>query len=204
MRCSTPSDPIENMYLPQHFEVTSSKEIEAFIKSNPFGQLISTVESRLFSSHLPFALKQQTLFCHLAKGNPQWRDIEKQEVLVSFQGAHDYISPSWYQSPGVPTWNYQAIHIYGKAKIISDNEALRGIVNELTEDHEARFSKPWTPQYREKLLEAIIGIEIEIREIQGKYKLSQNRPEIDRKRIIEELNSIGSAKLSKAMKQALS
>lgn len=193
------------MYIPQHFEVTDKQQMLTFIKANSFGQLISTVQGRLFSTHLPFIVGRDNhaLICHLAKANPQWKNIKEQEVLVSFQGPHDYVSPSWYCSPGVPTWNYQTVHVYGRAHLISDKEALKNIVNNLTEKYESSFSTPWKPEYKETLLGAIVGIEISIDEIQGKYKLSQNRPEIDRKEIITGLESTGSFSLSKAMKTEL-
>ena len=193
------------MYIPPYFEVTERKEILAFIKTNAFGQLISAVEGRFFSSHLPFFLSndEHSLICHVAKRNPQWEGIEGREVLVTFQGPHDYVSPSWYSSPGVPTWNYQAVHIYGVPKLITNEEELKSIVNEFTEIHESSFEKPWKPEHKESLLNVIIGIEIKITELQCKYKLSQNRPENDRKKLIEEFQKKGSAQLSRAMKAEL-
>jgi len=189
------------MYIPQHFKVTDRKEILAFIKANAFGQLVSSVEGRLFSSHLPFFLSndEQSLICHVAKLNPQWESIEDQEVLVTFQGSHDYVSPSWYSSPGVPTWNYQAVHVYGKPELITEAEELKSIVNEFTEIHESSFENPWEPEYKESLLNVIIGIEIKITELQCKYKLSQNRSESDRKQVAEELKKKSSMQLSQAM-----
>ncbi len=190
------------MYVPQHFEVTNRKEALAFIKANVFGQLISSVESRLFSSHIPFFLgnDERSLICHVAKGNPQWKGIEGQEVLVTFQGPHDYVSPSWYNSPGVPTWNYQAVHVYGKPELITETEKLKNIVNKLTRVHESSVKRPWEPEYKDSLLNAIIGVEIKIADIQCKYKLSQNRSENDRLQVAKELNNRGSVQLSRAMK----
>jgi transcriptional regulator len=193
------------MYIPKYFEVTETEEILAFIKANSFGQLISYVEGRLFSSHLPFLISDGggSLICHLAKNNPQWESIVKQEVLATFQGPHDYISPSWYCSSVVTTWNYQAVHVYGRAKIITDHEELRKIVNDLTQRHESSFQNPWCSEYKESLLQAIIGIEIEVSEIQAKYKLSQNRLENDRKQLIKKLESVGAVLLAEAMKNEL-
>ena len=127
------------MYIPKHFNVTDKEEILGFIKANAFGQLISLVKGKLFSSHIPFLLSNdnQSLICHVAKSNPQWESIEGQEVLVTFQGPHDYVSPSWYSSPGVPTWNYQSVHIYGKPHLITELEQLSSIVNELTGIYES-------------------------------------------------------------------
>ena len=193
------------MYIPKDFEVTDRNEILAFIKANAFGQLISTVEGRLFSSHIPFVVGNdgQSLICHIAKRNPQWKVIENQEVLIIFQGNHDYISPSWYEAPGVPTWNYQTVHIYGKPQLITDTLKLKRIVEDLTERYESAFDKQWKPEYKETLLDLVIGIEIQISEFQCKYKLSQNRSEDDRKNVIEALQKSGENQLSEAMKNEL-
>lgn len=193
------------MYIPKHFNVTEKEEILSFIKANSFGQLISLVEDKLFSSHIPFFFgnDNQSLICHLAKNNPQWESIENQEVLITFQGPHDYVSPSWYNSPGVPTWNYQSVHIYGKPQLINDAEQLSNIVNELTAIHESNFEKPWKPEYKQTMLSAIMGIDIKITDIQCKYKLSQNRTEEDRLNVIENHERSGSIQLSKATKNEL-
>lgn len=189
------------MYIPQHFEVTDREEIFAFIKANAFGQLISSVNGRLFTSHLPFLISKdgESLFCHVAKRNPQWEDIESQEVLVTFQGPHDYISPSWYSSPGVPTWNYQAAHIYGKPQLVKEKDKLVNIIHELTGIYESSFEEPWVPKYDGSLLNFIVGIEIKITDVQCKFKLSQNRSEPDRKQVIKELQKNGDSQLSHAM-----
>ena len=143
---------------------------------------------------------EQSLICHVAKSNSQWKDIEDQEVLVTFQGAHDYVSPSWYETAGVPTWNYQAVHIYGKSRLITDTEKLKNLVEDLTEKYESTFNEPWKQEYKESLLNPIIGIEIQISEFQCKYKLSQNRSEVDRKNVTEALQRRGTEQLSEAMK----
>ena len=143
------------------------------------------------------------LKCHIAKSNPQWEGIEDQEVLITFQGPHDYVSPSWYNSPGVPTWNYQSVHIYGKPQLITETEKLGSLVSELTGIYESTLEKPWKPEYKESILKAIIGIEIRITDIQCKYKLSQNRSEDDRLQVVEEHKKRGSIKLSKATKNEL-
>ncbi len=193
------------MYIPQHFEVTDREEIFAFIKANAFGQLISSVKDRLFSSHIPFLLSNDglSLICHVAKQNPQWESIEGQEVLVTFQGPNGYVSPSWYNSPGVPTWNYQTVHVYGKPGLVTDSEKLRSIVNELTKVYESSTAKPWQSEYKDSLLKGIIGIEIKITEVQCKYKLSQNRSKSDRLNVIDEFQQTGSIQLSRAMKTEL-
>ncbi len=191
------------MYLPNHFKITDEEEIFAFIEANAFGQLISTVEGKPFSTHLPFLLSadRKTLIAHLAKQNPQHTEIENQQVLITFSGPHGYISPSWYSTPGVPTWNYQAVHVYGPCKLIDQPDEIKTIVDRLTHQYEAGYESPWQPDYHVAMLKAIIGIEIEISEIQAKYKLSQNRPAQDQTQAIRQLKKSGSQALAKAMQR---
>jgi transcriptional regulator len=191
------------MYIPKHFEVTEEDEIHAFIAANAFGQLISNANGQLLSTHLPFLISDDKtkLLCHLAKQNPHLKDIEAKEVLITFQGAHDYISPSWYASPGVPTWNYQAAHVYGKCRTFDDPEALMQLVDTLTDKYESDLAVPWHAKYSPSMLGAIVGVEIEIRDIQCKYKLSQNRSIIDRTQVIDQLKNIGSNQLAEAMQR---
>ena len=189
------------MYNPDHFEITDKAETFAFIESNAFGQLISTVNGQLFSTHMPFLLDtdHSLLLGHLARANPQWRDIEGQEVMITLQGPHEYISPSWYRSPGVPTWNYQAVHIYGNCLVIEDEAKVKQIVERLTEKFESTFELPWQPDYKASMLRAIVGIEITISDIQCKYKLSQNRSGEDQAGVIQALDVAGSNQVAKAM-----
>jgi len=190
------------MYIPKAFQITDQKEIFSFINNNAFGQLVSLVNNKPFVSHIPFLLSEdgQTLIGHLAKQNPQHLEISAQEVLITFQGAHDYISPSWYKTPGVPTWNYQAVHVYGKCQVFSDTKKLKGVVDKLTEKYEIDYEKPWQQEYKAELLNAIIGLEIKISEIQCKYKLSQNRSVQDRNQVVKELEKKQSLALAEAMK----
>ena len=189
------------MYIPKHFEVVDDNEVYAFIEQNAFGQLVSMVEGRLFTTHLPFLLSEDRtqVTGHLALQNPQHIELDGQDVLVTLTGAHDYISPAWYSSPGVPTWNYQAVHLYGKCRLFRDVDKLKGLVDTLTNTYEKAFAQPWQPDFSDSMLGAIVGVEILIDEIQCKYKLSQNRSSHDRAQVIERLRSIGSIKLSEAM-----
>jgi transcriptional regulator len=191
------------MYIPKHFDITDREEILAFIKANSFGQLISTVDGKLFSTHMPFLLSedQSKLLGHVAKQNPQWQDIHDQTVLITLQGPHDYISPSWYKSPGVPTWNYQAVHIYGRCEVIRNPEQIKTIIDTLTEKYESQFENPWQANYQDVMLQAIVGLEITITEIQCKYKLSQNRSMEDRQNVVKELDNTESVELAKAMQK---
>lgn len=190
------------MYIPRHFEVTDNEEIFAFVESNTFGQLISSYQGGLFSTHIPFLVSEDKtrLLGHLAKQNPQHLDIEYQEVLVTLEGPHDYISPSWYRSPGVPTWNYQAVHIYGVCNVFHDSEQIKKVVDTLTNKNESAFQEPWQPDYKASMLDAIVGIEIVISKIQCKYKLSQNRSAQDQKQVAEQLEKLGSHELARAMR----
>ena len=191
------------MYIPKQFEVHNTEEAFKFIEANAFGQLISTTKGRPVSTHMPFLLSEdkQHIYGHLAIQNPQQTELEGQEVLVSLEGPHDYISPTWYLGPGVPTWNYQAVHLYGKAKVFTESQKLQWVVNSLTEKYESGLPNPWTPEYNPKMLNAIVGIEIEINEMQAQFKLSQNKSQEERINIIKNLEQHGSAKLSEAMKR---
>jgi transcriptional regulator len=192
------------MYIPKYFKITDKHEQHAFIAANGFGQLISTSNHRPCSTHLPFLLSEDKtkLLAHLAIQNSQVDNINGQQVLVTLQGAHDYISPSWYEGAGVPTWNYQAAHIYGVCQTFTDAERLEHVVNKLTAKYEVIMPSPWQPDYNPKMLNAIIGIEISISEIQCKYKLSQNKSEQDQQQVIDQLNVNGSKAVAKAMQRA--
>jgi len=189
------------VYIPDHFKIDDEQEIFTFIEENAFGQLTSTVEGQLFSTHLPFILSEDRsmLLGHVGKQNNQWESMDNQEVLVTLQGPHDYISPSWYKSPGVPTWNYQAAHIYGKCCTFHEQKRIKLIIDELTSRYESAFESPWTPGYKASMLKGIVGFEIAITDIQCKYKLSQNRPAEDKEKVAEELQNRGSAQLARAM-----
>lgn len=191
------------MYLPKHFEITDPVEIHAFIEANAFGQLISTVDGKLFSTHMPFLVNTNCtiLSGHLAKPNPQHISIDNQEVLITLDGPHDYISPSWYATPGVPTWNYQTVHIYGVCKRIEDPQHITDIIQALTAKYEAGSASPWQPTYSPAMVGAIVGIEIKITQIQCKYKLNQNRSKQDNLQVIEQLEQRGSVQLAAAMRK---
>ncbi len=191
------------MYIPEHFKMDEKEEILAFIESNPFGQLISNVEGRLFSTHLPFYVSedQTKIIAHLAKLNPQHIELDQQEVLLTIQGPHAYISPAWYGSPGVPTWSYQAVHVYGYCKTLHDTESLENIVDTLSKINESNFESQWHAEYPSSKLGGVVGIELAIGDIECKYKIGQNRPIEDRKRVVKELKSLGSNDLAEAMER---
>ncbi len=192
------------MYIPDQFKVEDEEEIFNFLQANAFGQLISKVNGRLFCSHIPFLISRDRkyLLAHLAKANDQWRELEGQEVLITFQGGHEYVSPSWYKSAGVPTWNYQAVHIYANCQLITDEADLSEIVDELTQLYESSFEQPWQSSYASSMLKAIVGLRLEITDIQCKYKISQNRIIDDQKNVTEQFKQRNVA-LYQAMKQSI-
>lgn len=189
------------MYIPEHFNISNDEEVDRFIKANAFGQLIATLDGKLVATHMPFLFqsREQGLLAHMAKANPQWRQLDGQEVLIILPGPHAYISPSWYHKPGVPTWNYQAVHIVGTASCFSDPESLQQVIDNLTDINEMNFESPWQPEYEAAMLGGIMGIEITIREIQCQFKLSQNRDRVERKNVSARLRAEGEVKLAAAM-----
>lgn len=183
------------MYLPRYFEVTDVATLHGLITSQPFGTLVSTGATGLLANHVPFELDPApapwgTLRCHVARANPVWQECAAgSAALVIFQGPSAYISPSWYptkQETGevVPTWNYAVVHARGPFNVIEDREWLRGLVTRLTDRHEADRAQPWQvtdapPAFIGQLLGAIVGIEIPLQSLTGKWKLGQNRPARD-------------------------
>lgn len=188
------------MYIPSYFKVQNVEEVLSFIQMNSFGTLITTNKGKPLATHLPMQIVREEGTCfvtgHMAYGNPQWRTFEKdEEVLVMFQGPHAYISSSWYEKENVPTWNYQAVHLYGTARVL-ENEKLKQDLKALLQKYEKHREDPvlWetlSPQLLENQLKGIVGFKIKIGEIQAAYKLSQNRSETDYHRIIDHLKKEG-------------
>jgi len=186
------------MYLPTAFKEANPQRIAALIESHPFGLLITSPDDVPFVTHLPFLFEraagpQGKLLGHMARANPQWQHFATvSEVLVVFQGPHAYVSPSWYASPGVPTWNYAVVHLRGKPRLIESRSALKALLERLTHAHETDQADPWKPDLTgegsDRLLNMIVGFEIEITDIQAKFKLSQNRSEEDRQRVMHVLS----------------
>ena len=186
------------MYIPKYFKVTNFDEIREFVQMNSFGTLITTKKGKPIATHLPLQLMKEEdayyITGHMAYGNPQWKTLETcEDVLVTFQGPHAYISSSWYEQENVPTWNYQAVHVYGTAHIL-DEEELKQDLTRLLQKYEKHRENPvlWdklSPSLLEKELKGIVGFKIKVGEIQAAYKLSQNRNETDYVNIIEQLQN---------------
>ncbi len=189
------------MYSPKHFEINDAETIDSFIRANSFGQLISLYDGAIVASHIPFLYlaQERKLIAHLAKANPQWQQIEGQQVLVTLQGEHAYVSPSWYESAGVPTWNYQTVHIEGIAQCFTDAEQLKHVVDTLTAENESSYPKPWKPEYAATMLRGIVGIEIAITSLQCQFKVSQNRSPADQSNVRSQLEMAGHKSLIDAM-----
>ncbi|MEO1022978.1 MAG: FMN-binding negative transcriptional regulator [Bacteroidota bacterium] len=184
------------MYTPSSFKETDPKTLFDFIEANSFGILFSQHGDRAEATHLPFLVdrnrdKQGVLIAHFAKANKHWRRIStEQDVLCVFHGMHGYITPAWYHDRvTVPTWNYASVHVTGTPTIIDDPEWLRKAVVRLTHFHEAHTESDWDLSEGESTipveLKAIIGLEIEITHIEGKFKFNQNRSTEDQHSVIE-------------------
>jgi transcriptional regulator len=176
------------MYTPKHFSAPSETVLRALIRDYPFATLITTTATGVEVNHLPLYLDgDRVLGGHVARANPLWQDAQpEQEVMVVFHGPHTYVTPSWYASKVqngmvVPTWNYVVVHVRGKLRVIEDAQWLRDHLTALTAQLEAAFEQPWQLEdapvgFIDKLMQAVVGIEIEITQLTGKWKVSQNQP----------------------------
>ena len=195
------------MFVPPHFEEARAEVLAALIRAHPLGTLVTLGAGGLNANHLPFLLDPDpaphgTLVAHVSRANPAWRDFDREvQALVVFQGAERYITPSWYPTKRhtgkvVPTWNYAVVHAYGFLRVVEDTARLRAIVERLTAEHEASRPQPWQasdapPEYIEQMLRGIVGIEIAIARLVGKWKASQNRDRADRDGVAEGLRGLG-------------
>lgn len=185
------------MYIPHYFRNENIEDVTDFIEKNSFGILISQSDSKFVATHIPLELDKNengkpVLSGHISKANPQWKNFANDcEILAIFNGPHAYISSSWYDHENVPTWNYIAVHVYGKVKII-EGEKLVAALEKLVHNHEKTMKNPvavrtMSKAFFEKEIKGIVGFEIEITEIQAACKLSQNRDEKNHSNIIAEL-----------------
>jgi transcriptional regulator len=191
------------MYLPKHFEETRVEVLHELIRAHPFGSLVTLTSGGLDANHIPFEVAPDpapfgTLRGHVARANPVWRDRSSEvAALVIFQGPDTYVSPSWYPTKletgkVVPTWNYAVVHAHGVPRFIDDRAWLRAFVETLTTRHESGRPAPWKvtdapADFIDKQVGAIIGLEIPITRLIGKWKVSQNRPVQDRQGAVEGL-----------------
>lgn len=190
------------MYTPPHFRVDDSEILTAFLLANSFASLVTVTNGEPFATHLPLLFRPETntLIGHLAKANPQVAHLEHAEsVLAIFTGPHGYISPRWYtHAPAVPTWNYTAVHVYGKPTLITEPEALAELVLAL-EAHVEPEPIAYDPAFLAPKLKGIVGVEIAIERIEGKFKLSQNIPAESRAKVMDTLKAEGNTPLAEMM-----
>ena len=188
------------VYLPPAFAESRTEVLLEHIERYDFGLLVSHGAAGLVASHIPFLVERDGaelhLHGHLARPNPQIGDLaQADEVLALFHGPHAYISPRWYATgPSVPTWNYVDVHAYGTVRLIEESVWLSCFLRRLSERHETGNPAPWRMQdlpeaYLEGMLNGIIGLDITVSRLEGKYKLSQNRPAADRPAVIAALEA---------------
>lgn len=205
------------MYLPSHFEENRIGVLHALMEDNPLGVLVHPGASGLDAEHLPFELDRSSgewgcLRAHVARANPVWKEADGREVLVIFRGGDAYVSPSWYPSKHethrqVPTWNYRVVHAHGRLRVVDEDRFVRGLVARLTRRHESGLQEPWRmgdapADYIDGMLRSIVGIEVAIDRLVGKFKLSQNREPRDRLAAADVLTQHGEPVLGQAMRDA--
>ncbi len=192
------------MYVPEVFSLDAAAA-GALVRDNSFGLLVTVSAQGLpQASHLPFLFEetagepQGRLLGHMARANPQWHDLaalatSDGEALVVFQGAHGYVSPSWYApGPAVPTWNYLAVHLYGRPRILEAEPEVETLLGRLVSEYETGAADPWSqdgqdPKYLARMRRGIVAFEIPVARLEAKAKLSQNKSAADRRRVIEAL-----------------
>jgi transcriptional regulator len=199
------------MYLPKHFEQPDVATLQQFVRAHPFAVLVTMTSRGLDGNHLPLLINAEptpygTLRGHVARANPIWRECDGADALVIFQGPDSFISPSWYPTKRetgsvVPTWNYVVVHAHGRLTVVEDRRWLRAHVEALTNRHEGDRQAPWAvtdapADYIEKMVGAIVGIEMPIARLTGKWKLGQNRSERDREGVVDGLTREGTESAS--------
>jgi transcriptional regulator len=193
------------MYIPEHFRVQDHAAAVEYMRANPFAILVSSTGDGPFATHVPLIIReagdQMLIRGHVAKANPHWRYLEEQpQCMVIFHGAHAYISPANYITrEAVPTWNYGAVHVYGKARTFAACDELLGVLHELIPMFETSYADQWaalSEKYRERMLSHIVGFEIAVTKIEAKFKLSQNRTRGEQQNIIQSLGTAGDTTVS--------
>ena len=184
------------MYIPEFNRLTDRNEIVDFMKQFSFATIISARNNLPVATPLPFLInikdEQIILTSHFAKANDQWKDIENNQVLIIFSEPHAYISPVNYDKVlNVPTWNYISVHAYGKGKLITESEKVAEILEATIDNYESAYRQQWDnfpEEYKSKMTKGIVAFEIVVTEVKAKKKLSQNRSEEEKQRIIKSLS----------------
>ena len=189
------------MYLPRHFEHGEGADLRRLIAAYPLATLVHQTESGADANHIPMRWREDDqrslLVGHVARGNRLWREADGQPVLAIFHGPQAYVSPQWYPSKrvdgrAVPTWNYAVVHVRGRLRAIEDADWLYAFLDELSAAHETFQPRPWRineapADYLQKQLRAIVGIELTVEQIVGKYKLHQNHPDANWQGVVDGL-----------------
>ncbi|MDU0112700.1 FMN-binding negative transcriptional regulator [Psychrosphaera aquimarina] len=196
------------MYAPNNFKQTDIRELIAIMREYPFATLITHSISGIEANHLPVTIVESdggmAIHAHIAKANKLWQSVEQgADVLLIFNGPNCYVSPNYYPTKkengrAVPTWNYVVVHVKGNISFIHDEQWVYRMLDTLTKEHEAEQISPWSitdapVEYIDKMLSAIVGIEISIDEIEGKWKLSQNQPDVNKLGVMQRLIENGQA-----------
>jgi transcriptional regulator len=192
------------MYVPTAFAEADPTRLHAFVEQNSFGLLVSQVDGRPFATHLPLLLEPTagphgTLVGHMARANPQWRELAGQTALAVFSGPHAYVSPTWYATEvAVPTWNYVAVHAYGRPRLLADAAAVRALLERIVREFEDPLpaGERWSMErldsdYAAQMAGAVAAFELPISRLEGKRKLSQNRSPADRRGVVGALRRQG-------------
>lgn len=184
------------MYIPNHYVEDDTQKLAGFMKAHSFGVMVNVVDGKPWGTHLPFVVTEKegkvVLTSHMARANDSWKELRtEQDLLVIFQGPHAYISPSLYEKKqNVPTWNYIAVHAYGKPRIISDHTEVISVLEAMILTYEESYFAQWkelSQDYVSKMVKGIVAFEIEVTQLQGKYKLSQNKTQHEQRNIITKL-----------------
>ena len=207
------------MYLPAHFAEPRVEALHAFLRSVGLFTVVTQGEGGLDASHVPLLLdpahgEQGRLLGHVARANAQWKATPEGSTAIAIAvGPDAYVSPSWYPSKreagkAVPTWNYVAVHVHGVVRLFHDRDRLLDVVERLTARHEGGRAHPWKvsdapPDYLDAMLKGIVGVELEIARIEGKWKASQNRSEADRRGVVDGLRADGHEAMASLVEEAL-
>jgi len=202
------------IYTPGHFAVNDRDLLIQLMQENSFATLIVSNGNEPMIAHLPVLVDQatDTLHAHVARANPLWRELTpNHEVLFVFQGPHHYVSPGCYTvHPSVPTWNYAVVHAHGTAVIVEERASVESMLRRLVDEYESGSQTPWKmalpDDYMQKMIGAIVAFEVRITRLEGKFKLSQNRPRNDQSNVIAALRATGgdeAARLATLMEQVL-
>lgn len=194
------SDTLKAMYTPRAFSETTLSRLHDLMEQESFALIISTSDGLPEASHLPLLLDREqgpygTIRGHLARSNSQWKTLVDQRALVVYSGPHCYISPTWYEDDNVvPTWNYVAVHAVGRFRLIEEQDSLKQLIRQMTDHYESILPTPWaipSGEFYDQLFSQVVGFQIEIESLTGKWKLSQNHSPKRQRALVRRLREHG-------------